>query len=176
MQELVIKWAICSGVLKMVHFTYNGFVKICQIKAYAEFWIAWFVLTFNKCETVYPQSGFFNWLDDTCLEHLVYFFFEGFFEMNRYQSTWGLFLCDVWINLYVIWWSREPTNTFEDVWVTWKYLFFTGYHDVGIWFLNCVHRCRCCCLPFVVLAFEQMLLVLTCKLSKMSTLFSSDDP
>ena len=94
---------------------YNSFVQIHQIKTYAEFWIAWFVLTFNNNKAIYPWGGFFNWFDDTCLKHLVYFFFEGFFEMNGYWLTWGLLQSDAWVNLYVIQQTRKPANTFNDV-------------------------------------------------------------
>ena len=98
---------------------YNSFVQICQIKTYAEFWIAWFVLTFNEYKTVDPWSGFFNWLDDTGLKHLVYLFFEGFFKVNGHWPTWSLFRCDVQINLYVVWQTRKSADTFKYIWIFW---------------------------------------------------------
>ena len=59
------------------------------------------------------QSGFFKWLDDTGLKHLVYFFFEGFFKVNGHWPTWSLFQCDVKIDLYVLWQTGKSADTFE---------------------------------------------------------------
>ena len=65
---------------EMVWFMYNSFVQICQMKTYAEFWIAWFVLTFNRYETLYPWSDFLNWLDDTAWSILSISFLKASFR------------------------------------------------------------------------------------------------
>ena len=67
MQVSASKWAISSGVLKVVWFSCNCLVQIGWVQANVQLQVTWFVLVFYKHKTINPRCSFMDWFKHSCL-------------------------------------------------------------------------------------------------------------
>ena len=106
MHEFAIKRVMSSGILKWYG---SHITALFRFIGSRHVWSLGLpdLSFFNEYETVDPQSGLFNWLDNTGLKYLVYFLFEGFL---RWIGTALHRVCFSVMFISTCMWYGEPGN------------------------------------------------------------------
>ena len=112
---------ICNQVcyviwcLEVIWLSKYYFIKVCGFQANVQFKVSGFVLALNQNKAVYPGSCFCDWLEDTCLKHLVYLLFTVLFKVNWYWHTRCLLGLYAWIQVDCIWETRKLFYSLKDI-------------------------------------------------------------
>ena len=80
-------------------------------------------------------------LQDSCLEHLIYFLLEALLKMDWHWAARCLFRRNAWVKLYTVRWARKLAHSLKHIRIMCQDLFFACFQLVYTLVLhNCCHQ------------------------------------